>query len=317
MKAMPSLCLLLVVLCSATVFSQQIPPRRLVQPQVDSFVSNQKPGSILVFPYFVTPSETSSTQISVNNLHLRTAIKLKVFHVHVTGTVVPSEITVDAFSSAEIPLPDGLGDRAAGFVVAVAVDEAGIPVSFNNLIGFEYVKRSDSNMGLLYADAYPALFSGTLPGANPNATEVMLPLDGFTYGMSVAEMAVGDIPLTPGSSTTIVVCTLPRTLRSEAGTSVRKTQFMLISKDAISTPNVSTRVQTSLILNADLKAALFRTATGKGVLSVRADNASSDYAPNPGLAGAVLTNDPSQVVSAAYSIHHTVYRPAYVIMPLR
>src|SRR5262249_43517171 len=74
-----------------------------------------------------------------------------------------------------------------GYIVAVASDSfTGCPVSFNFLIGDEYVKFATGHFANLGAEAFAALFNGTIPGCDANSTTATLAFNGLADGYNRA-----------------------------------------------------------------------------------------------------------------------------------
>jgi hypothetical protein len=81
-----------------------------------------------------------------------------------------------------------------GYLFGVAVDENGLPISFNYLIGSSKVKFSSGHQANLSALAFAAQFPErtVLPGLNPAAATAELKLDGIAYNLAPQIVAVSN-----------------------------------------------------------------------------------------------------------------------------
>lgn len=305
MKQLTRFSLAVVCLCAlgTLALAQRIPipPRPGFQPKVAATVSNQRPGSILVFPIFAY-GNGSTTEVILTNTHESEAVQVRVFYVLQSGQVV-SQLVAAPIGSKKLEPPASVS-ASTGYIFAVAVNESGLPIGFNYLIGSEQVSLNTGHKGRLTADAYPALFEGTLPGADAGDSEALLALDGYTYGLAASRLAVGDLQPTLNTSAVLIFNSLPPTLQTNS--TARRTVAIL--KGTSANAFAYNTADTQAIIQLDsLKQYLFGDASEKSLLRV------SSSAPS-GLSAALLQNDNQ---FALWTFHYLGFYAQTVRMPLR
>jgi hypothetical protein len=109
-------------------------------------------------------------------------------------------------------------------MVAIAVDGVlGCPISHNFLIGDEYVKLETGHQANLGAEAFAALYQGTLPGCDGNTVTTTLAFNGTATGYNRAPrvLAVSNIPsILDGNDTRIAVLRVGGSLVSGSGNTI-------------------------------------------------------------------------------------------------
>jgi hypothetical protein len=99
---------------------------------VNAGVSDQKAGSVLVFPYYNSKSG-SDARLSISNVG---ATKTRVHLFFTDSTCSQSDLQVCLTANASITFKASEMDpENTGYLIAVAVDEAGRPLAQNGLIG--------------------------------------------------------------------------------------------------------------------------------------------------------------------------------------
>jgi len=146
-----------------------------------SELSDQKAGSILVYPVYTSSSANPAAQntvMNITNTSSSSAVFVHLFFIANSCSVADRFICLTAQQTSSI---DAFSEDPGitGYVIAVASDGVnGCPNSHNFLIGDEYVKFNDGYFGSLGAEAFSALFPGTVPGCDANSTSALLLFNG-------------------------------------------------------------------------------------------------------------------------------------------
>jgi len=174
-----------------------------------SEVSDQKAGSILIFPIY--SSTTTSLARENARINLTNTDNTRRVTVHLFFTEDDSASVADAYvcltpNQTVSFLASDLDPDVTGYLIAVAVDErTGCPINFNYLIGDEYVKLSSGHAANLAAEAFAALV-GAPPVCPESAPTVDLNLDGVSYNAAPRVLAADNIPsVIDGNSTLLVI----------------------------------------------------------------------------------------------------------------
>jgi hypothetical protein len=146
-----------------------------------SEVSDQKAGSVLVYNVYTSSTANPAAQntiMSITNTSATSAAFVHLFFVANNCSVADRFICLTALQTATI---DAFSEDPGitGFLIAVAGDGVtGCPTSFNYLIGSEFAKFSEGYFGALGAEAFSALYEGTLPGCDANSVDAVLRFNG-------------------------------------------------------------------------------------------------------------------------------------------
>lgn len=145
-------------------------------------VSDQKAGSVLLYPYYTSSAAAPSSQNTRINITqtAAAAVAVRLFLVSDTGSVADTFLCLAANQTASF-LASDVDPGTSGYIVAVAVDANGCPVSSNTLIGDAFVKRASGHSANLGAYAIAALYSGSLAGCGAASTTATLDLNGTAY----------------------------------------------------------------------------------------------------------------------------------------
>ncbi|HKQ78377.1 MAG TPA: lamin tail domain-containing protein [Blastocatellia bacterium] len=174
-----------------------------------SEASDQKPGSILIYPlYGSTPAnlQGQDTRINITNTDpTRRVVVHLFFQDDDSASVADAFLCLTPNQTASF-LASDMDPGANGYLIVIAVDErTGCPINFNHLIGDEYVKLSSGHAANLAAEAFAAL-TGAPPICADNATTVEINLDGISYNAAPRILAVDNIPSpVDGNSTLLVI----------------------------------------------------------------------------------------------------------------
>src|SRR6516164_6652600 len=127
-----------------------------------SEVSDQKPGSVLVYNIYnsdATSGATQNTRVNITNTSSASPAFVHLFFVDgTTCSIADSFLCLTANQTASF-LTSDIDPGVRGYIIAVASDSrAGCPTSFNFLIGDEYVKLASGHAANLGAEAFSALF---------------------------------------------------------------------------------------------------------------------------------------------------------------
>ena len=177
--------------------------------------SDQKTGSVLFFNIYTSKAatpEAENTSLSFTNTHdTRPVTLLLLFVDGSNGSVTDTSLQLPPKGTMAILASDYDPD-STGFLIAVAVDPTThYPISFNYLTGSEYVKFASGHFGSLGAQAFAALFQGTMGGWTPNQTAATLVFDGnqfsgFSYNRAPRTLSLTSIPSRPeGNNTKLIL----------------------------------------------------------------------------------------------------------------
>jgi len=187
-----------------------------------SEASDQKPGSILIYPlYGSTPAnlERQDTRINITNTDPTRRIVVHLFFQDDDSASVADGFLCLTPNQTASFLTSDLDPGVNGYLIAIAVDErTGCPINFNHLIGDEYVKLSSGHAANLPAEAFASL-TGAPPICAGNASAVDVNLDGISYNAAPRVLALDDIPSpADGNSTLLVIDRIGGSLATGLGT---------------------------------------------------------------------------------------------------
>ncbi len=181
-----------------------------------SALSDQKPGSILVYNFYSSNFNNQGredTRISITNTNSAAGLAGTAF-VHLFfldgATCGPANafLCLTPNQTASFLMSD-IDPGTRGYIIAVAVDPAtGCPVSFNFLIGDAYLKLATGHTANLAAEAFAALYTGVLPSCNSADLSATLLFDDTVYNRAPRVLAASSLPsqnLVDGNSTFLIV----------------------------------------------------------------------------------------------------------------
>lgn len=173
-----------------------------------SETSDQKPGSILIYPFYSsTPANLQSqdTRINITNTDpTRRVVVHLFFQDDDSASVADAFLCLTPNQTASF-LTSDMDPGVNGYLIVIAVDERrGCPINFNHLIGDEYVKLSSGHAANLAAEAFAAL-AGAPPICAEDATTVEINLDGISYNAAPRILALDNIPSPADGNSTLLV----------------------------------------------------------------------------------------------------------------
>ncbi len=210
-------------LCSNAVFSFGGGPTRTLQscfvvdcPAVGPGLpfsiltepSDQKPGSVLIYnAYTSSPASpaTQNTRFNITNTEPSRGIAVHLFFVDGSNCSVADRYICLTPNQTMTFLASEQDPGTSGYLVAIAVNTLGCPVSFNYLIGDEFVKYATGHEANLGAEAVPEL-SGGQSFCNANTVVAQLNFDGISYGRLSRVLASSTIlSRADGNNTLLIV----------------------------------------------------------------------------------------------------------------
>ncbi len=179
--------------------------------------SDQRPGSILIFPFYISDpagDTRENTRISITNTDPARPAYLHMFFVDGSScSVADNFLCLTPNQTASFLISD-VDPGVAGYLIAVAVDGDGCPTNFNYLIGDQYVKLSSGHAANLGAEAVAAIKTSK---CSTDETTAAIRLDGNEYSLLGRVLAADNIPsMVDGASTLLVVNRIGGDLTAEA-----------------------------------------------------------------------------------------------------
>ena len=158
-----------------------------------SALSDQKAGSVLIYPVYTSGLNTAleNTRITLTNINPSTPVYVHLFFVDgTTCAVADNYVRLTANQTMSFLMSD-LDPQVRGYLVAVATDESGCPISFNWLIGDGLVKFASGHQANL-----PAIGVAAAPGLLPcptGAVTANLLFNGVNYNALPQALAVSSL----------------------------------------------------------------------------------------------------------------------------
>jgi hypothetical protein len=172
-----------------------------------SAVSDQKPGSVLFYNLVSSSPTNAATQnarISLTNTHPSQTAYVHLFFVDGSScTVADSFICLTPNQTATV-LHSDIDPGVTGYLVAVATDRTGCPISFNYLIGDEFVKLASGHAANLAAESIAAL-PGGLPACNAASSDAVLRFDEVSYNAVPRVLALDNFASPADNNQTLLV----------------------------------------------------------------------------------------------------------------
>jgi hypothetical protein len=193
-----------------------------------SEVSDQKAGSVLYYTVYSSSSSLpnrQNTRFNITNTSSTSASFVHLFFVDGGTCGIADRYICLTANQTMTFLASEQDPGTTGYLVAVAVDGVfGCPVSFNHLIGDEYIKLETGHQANLGAEAFAALYDDSfggrvLPGCDGNSTTATINFNGLDYNRAPRVLAVSNIPsILDSNDTRLAVIRVGGNLLSGAAT---------------------------------------------------------------------------------------------------
>ncbi|MDQ3011089.1 MAG: lamin tail domain-containing protein, partial [Acidobacteriota bacterium] len=278
-----------------------------------SEISDQKAGSVLVFPFYSSISlkpTRENARISITNIEPARRVAVHIFFIQDDAAQVADAYICLTPNQTTSFLASDFDPDISGYLVAIATDErTGCPINFNFLIGDEYVKLDSGHAANLAAESFAAL-TGAPPVCNENSVTAEINFDGVSYNAAPRALAADSIPsAVDGNSTLLVIDRIGGNLAT--GVSTVGQIFGLLFDDmehGYSFERSTTRRQfRSVLTNSDFPRTVPRLTTiipaGRtGWMKFWRDD-------DGGLVGAIINFNPNAVTSsAAFNQGHNLHK---------
>ncbi len=187
------------VVSASSVFAQVVPD--------SSPVSDQKPGSVLIFNYYgskITNPKAEDTEINITNTNTQKMGTAAIFFIDsVSGHVADASVCLAANQTISF-LTSDMDPGAKGYILVVSVDAAtGQPNYFNYFTGSESIKTEYGYLGSLNVETIAAMVAS--PAGAPSGTTATLMFDGVHYNKVPASLILDHIPSVDGWNQTLVI----------------------------------------------------------------------------------------------------------------
>ena len=174
-----------------------------------SEASDQKAGSVLIFPFYSssgTNRTRENTRFNLTNIEPSRSVAVHLFFVQDESASVADAYVCLTPNQTTSFMASDLDPDVAGYLVAIAVDDrTGCPINFNFLLGDEFVKLNSGHAANLPAVAFAAL-TGAPPACDGNSVTAEVRFDGVSYNAAPRALAVDSIAsAVDGNSTLLVV----------------------------------------------------------------------------------------------------------------
>jgi hypothetical protein len=172
----------------------------------ETTVSDQHPASVLFFPVYTSNSTAPATEnarISITNTHQTQSIGIHLFFID-GASCAPADANLCLTANQTTAfLASNFDPGTTGFIVAVAVNPTtGWPMSYNYLIGDEYVKFGSGHTANLGAQG---VMGRAVPAHDPLASNATLRFDSLEYDRLPAVVAIDSLPSRVDGNDTLVV----------------------------------------------------------------------------------------------------------------
>ncbi len=166
------------------------------------------PGSLLVFNLYTSQASNRARQdsrINLTNTHESQAATIRLLFVNGgSGEFTTYFVRLAALQTTSL-LASDLDPGVAGYLLAMACDEVtGCPLSFNHLLGDEFVKLASGHAANLAAESF-SLSPGVSPACLSGATSATLRFDGFDYSRAPRVLALGNLASRANGNDTLLI----------------------------------------------------------------------------------------------------------------
>ena len=226
------------------VYAQGIPglPGSANDAATGKGVSDNKLGSVLFFNYYTSDALSSqiNTRINITNVHPTLDVAVHVFFVDSNTCVIADAFICLTGNQTTTFLASDLDPNVTGYLVVVAVDGEGRPVSFNYLAGDELVVTSTAHRFSLSAVAAARRDGNFASPINTDGVSSTMFFNGAQYDSLPYVMTLDSFPSqvagvgAPLADTRLYVYT-PLPDLATGGTPFSGVLFFLVHNDAENT----------------------------------------------------------------------------------
>lgn len=187
---------------------EKIPPGPGPNLPPASQISDQKSGSVLIFPYYTSDAASpnlTNTRINITNVENQWSACVHLFFIDgASCSVADTYVCLTPNQTASFLMFD-LDPGTTGYVVAVQVDcLTGCPLNINTLIGDEYVKMASGHAANLAAEAISGL-PGVRALCDANSSIAEMRFDGVMYNQLPRVLALDSIASRADGNDTLLI----------------------------------------------------------------------------------------------------------------
>lgn len=167
--------------------------------------SDQYPGSVLFYNIYTSSVNIGQqdTRISMTNTNTIRSANVHLFFVDGSDCSVADNIITLTPNQTVSFMASDIDPLVSGYLMAVAVDGSGCPISFNWLIGESLVKFSSGHRASLPAVGVKA--AAGLPPCLPNAVTANLLFDGVNYELLPRMLAVSNVQAPAQNNSSLLI----------------------------------------------------------------------------------------------------------------
>ncbi len=213
---------------------EKVPPGPGPNLPPTSQISDQKSGSVLIFPYYTSDASNpnrTNTRICLTNVENSWRACVHLFFIDGSScSVADANICLTPNQTTCFQMSD-IDPGTSGYVVAVLEDcMTGCPLNINTLIGDEYIKLATGQTANLGAEAIAGL-PGVPAVCDGNSSTAELKFDGLMYNQLPRVLALDSIgSRADGNDTLLIVDRIGGNLAT--GASTLGTLFGILYDDA-------------------------------------------------------------------------------------
>ncbi len=279
-------------------------------------VSDQKPGSVLVYPYYTSKAQTKSdTRITLSNLGAWN-IGVHVFFI-AGGSCQQADQFICLTKGASISFRTLDQDpEMTGYILAVAVDAMGRPISYNALIGNAFV-NDGGYVGNYGAEAFAAYRGAGQPAVelSNDGTLAFLTFDGIYYDRGADQFAVEIQSPNDAAGQRIIHASLDGNVATASIASVSQAGTGLLWRGDEKQGSFVRFISGSCLSDNAITATSPRVPSTLGVFLPKGSIGTLTYATNVGSVGLLLTPK-SAAWSGIRTLHKTRTKNSTLTVPV-
>ncbi len=278
-------------------------------------VSDQKPGSVLVYPYYISNAQTKAdTRITLSNLGARYAIVHLFFLAGSNCQQADQYVCLTKGASIAFKTSDQ-DPEMNGYVLAVAVDGMGRPISYNALIGNAFVSTGPY-VGNYGAEAFASSYKeGELTDGTGADGLARLDFNGQAYDRGADQFAVEIQSPNDAAGQAIVHASLQGDIASGSVTSIAQAGTGLVwrgdERQGSFVNFIGGRCQSINVVTGTAP----RVPTTLGVFLPKGSIGTLVYATNVGSVGLLMTPN-TNTWSGIRTLHKTRTRNSSLTIPV-